>query len=92
MLGEFLHQLAKSLLVHPRGDAADSGGKRRIGARAPQDTVARRLQVLGGCALVHHLEVRGNAAFDGEARQQGFAERVNGHDLEPAGRIQHFRE
>src|SRR3546814_3116791 len=55
-----------------------------------QNGIARRLDQLGGAALVHHLEMRRDPRFQRKAAEQRFAEAVDGLDLEAARRLQHL--
>ncbi len=64
----------------------------RVEARAGEDGVAGCCQQLVGGALVHHVELRGEVRFQGEAAQQRLAEGVDGLDLHAAGAVHHLGE
>ena len=80
-----------SVSVTARICSARPSGVAGIAARA-QGLRAGLLHQLGRGALVDGLEMRRHAGLEREPPQQGAAQRVDGHDAEPARQLQHLRE
>ena len=83
-IGELRHHLGEALLMQPRRHQSEV----RLVRRAGQHFLARFQQQFAGIAVVHHLEMRGEAGFQRETAQQRLAEGVDGLDPHAARRIE----
>ena len=73
-------------------DLRDRPAQAVLGAGLQEHALARRIEKLGRRALVGDGEMRRQAGLQRKAAKNRFAERVDGLDPEPAGRVQDHRE
>ena len=91
---EVRHQPVELALAAAPGDDAEGPGERRPG-RPPgfgDHRIAGPAQGLSPGAFVHHPEMRIDPGFQRKTAEHGLAEGVDGLDLHPARRVEHFEK